>query len=101
MLSSNKHQTIDEIQLAFGQRIRKLRLNMNLDQQTVADRAGISVGSVKNLESGTGATLKTLIAVLRVMGKVNGLMSIAPVPTLDPLNMPRAAQSRQRASRKD
>lgn len=95
-----KHQTVDEIQLDFGQRVRKLRLNKNLDQLTVAAQAGVSVGALKNLESGKGATLKTLIAVLRVLGHVESLLAIAPTPTLDPLTMTRAAQGRERASRK-
>lgn len=100
MNKASRHQTTDEIQLDFGQRVRKLRLNKNLDQQTVAAQAGISVGSIKNLESGAGATLKTLIAVLRVLGHVDGLLAIAPMPTLDPLTMTRAGQGRERASRK-
>lgn len=100
MIRTERHQTIDEIQLDFGQRVRKLRLNKNLDQQTVAAQAGISVGAIKNLESGAGATLKTLIAVLRVLGHVDGLLAIAPTPTLDPLTMTRAALGRERASRK-
>ena len=95
-----RHQTVDELQFDFGQRIRKLRLSKNLDQQTVALRAGISVGAIKNLESGAGATLKTLIAVLRVLGHVDGLLAIAPTPTLDPLTITRTANARERASRK-
>lgn len=95
-----RHQTIEEIQLDFGQRIRKLRLSKNMDQQTVGAQAGISVGALKNLESGKGTALKTLIAVLRVLGHVDGLLAIAPTSTLDPLTMTRAVQGRVRASRK-
>jgi transcriptional regulator with XRE-family HTH domain len=91
-----RHQTIDEIQFDFGQRIRKLRLSKNLDQQTIALQAGISVGA----ESGAGATIKTLIAVLRVLGHLDGLLAIAPMPTLDPLTITRTANARERASRK-
>lgn len=100
MYASTKHQTIAEVQIDFGQRVRKLRLNKNLDRQTVASQAGISVSAVQNLESGKGATLKTLIAVLRVLGHIDGLLAIAPTPTLDPLTMTRSTQGRERASRK-
>jgi transcriptional regulator with XRE-family HTH domain len=95
-----KNQTNEEIQFEFGQLIRKLRLGKNLDQQTVALQAGISVGAIKNLESGAGATLKTLVAMLRVLGHVDDLLAIAPTPTLDPLTITRTANARARASRK-
>jgi transcriptional regulator with XRE-family HTH domain len=100
METQAKHQTIGEIQFEFGQRIRKLRLNKNMDQQTVAEQSGISVGAIKNLESGAGATLKTLIAVLRVLGHVDGLLAIAPTPMLDPLTITRTTNVRERASRR-
>ncbi len=92
--------TITEQETQLGERLKLLRLNQNLDQVTLAERAGISVGALKNLENGSGSTLKTLIAVLRVLGRQEWLSTIAPVATINPLNMPRASQQRQRASRK-
>lgn len=101
MLSTHQLLTNDEAQADFGKAMRQLRLSKNLDQKTVAAQAGISVGAIKNLESGAGATLKTLISVLRVLGRLDSLKALAPVPTLDPLQMLRTAKSRQRASRRD
>ncbi len=92
--------TLAEQEAQLGERLRALRLNMNLDQITVAERAGISVGALKNLESGAGSTIKTLVAVLRILGREEWLSTIAPIATINPLNMPRATQQRQRASRK-
>ena len=92
--------TITEQEEQLGERLKLLRLNQNLNQMTLAERAGISVGALKNLESGSGSTLKTLIAVLRTLGRQEWLSTIAPVATINPLNMPRASQQRQRASRK-
>lgn len=92
--------TIAEQEAQLGERLKLLRLNQNLNQVTLAERAGISVGALKNLENGSGSTLKTLIAVLRVLGRQEWLSSIAPVATINPLNMPRASQQRQRASRR-
>ena len=92
--------TITEQEEQLGERLKLLRLNQNLNQITLAERAGISVGALKNLENGSGSTLKTLIAVLRTLGRQEWLSTIAPVATINPLNMPRASQQRQRASRK-
>lgn len=93
-------KTISEQESQLGECLKWFRLNLNLDQMTLAERAGISVGALKNLENGSGSTIKTLIAVLRVLGREEWLSTIAPVATINPLNMPRASQQRQRASRK-
>ncbi len=92
--------TIAEQEALLGEHLKVLRLNQNLDQMTLATRAGISVGALKNLERGSGSTIKTLVAVLRILGREDWLSTIAPVATINPLNMPRASQQRQRASRK-
>ena len=92
--------TIEELEFQLGQRLKALRLNSNFDQIDLAQRAGISVGALKRLEAGAGSSTKTLIAVLRSLGREEWLTSVAPVPTINPLNLPRAAHQRQRASTK-
>jgi transcriptional regulator with XRE-family HTH domain len=92
--------TIAEHETQLGERLKALRLNQNLDQKTLAERAGLSVGALKNLENGAGSTTRTLLSVLRALGREEWLSTIAPIATINPLNMPRAAQQRQRASRK-
>lgn len=83
----------------LGQNLKTLRIHKNLDQATVAARAGISVRSLRNLESGDGSSLHTLISVLRVLGREARLDTIAPVPTINPVMMTRKAEPRQRATR--
>lgn len=92
--------TIAELEAQLGEHIKTLRLIQNIDQMTLAQRAGISVGTMKNLENGAGSTLRTLIAVLRILGRTEWLSTIAPIPSINPLSIPRATQRRQRASRK-
>ena len=92
-------QTPEEMEVALGERLRELRLMKNLDQATVAARAGISIGALKNLEGGRGTTLKTLIRVVRVLGREEWLAGVAPVASINPLTLVRHAQARQRASR--
>ena len=91
--------TIAEQEQLLGERMKALRLHQNLDQLTLALRAGVSVGTLKNLERGAGSTTKTLIAVLRALGREEWLANVAPIPTINPLTLPRAAHQRQRASR--
>lgn len=92
-------QTPEELETTLGERLRELRLIKNLDQATVAARAGISVGALKNLEGGHGTTLKTLIRVVRVLGREEWLAGVAPMASINPLTMVRHAQVRQRAHR--
>ncbi|WP_224012299.1 helix-turn-helix domain-containing protein [Paraburkholderia tropica] len=92
-------RTPDEIAADIGQKVKTLRVHKNLDQATVAARAGISVRSVRNLENGDGSSLHTLILVLRVLGRETWFDTIAPVPTINPIMMTRKAAPRQRASK--
>jgi len=63
-------------------------------------RAGIALTAVKNLESGKGATLKTLIKTLRALDRADWLASLAPAVSISPLQMLKSKPARQRASRK-
>ncbi|WP_322050556.1 helix-turn-helix domain-containing protein [Paraburkholderia bannensis] len=91
-------RTPDEIAVDVGHKVKTLRVHKNLDQATVAARAGISVRSIRNLENGDGSSLHTLILVLRVLGREAWFDTIAPVPTINPIMMTRNARPRQRAS---
>lgn len=92
-------RTVEEWEAELGESLKKLRLHRNLDQATLAARAGISVRSLRNLESGNGSSLRTLVQVVRTLGRESWLELIAPVPTVNPLMMTRHAIPRQRASK--
>lgn len=96
---STVNLTPGEMEAALGEKLRALRLSRNLDQKTLAERAGLSVRALRSLESGQGSTVKTLVGVLRALGRQDWLNTIAPVATINPLTLTREAQPRQRASR--
>lgn len=91
--------TPGEMEAALGEKLKALRLSRNLDQKTLAERSGVSVRALRSLESGQGSTVKTLVGVLRALGRQDWLNTIAPVATINPLALTREAQPRQRASR--
>lgn len=97
---TSKYHTLNESMSRLGESLRQVRLQQNLDQKSLASQAGVSVGAVKNLESGSGASLKTLVSVSRVLKLEQGLLNMAPIPTINPLNMTKKAQPRERAGRK-
>ena len=92
------HLTLDETESDLGGRLKALRLDRNINQTTLAERAGISVSALKALENGTGSSLRTLLAVLRALKQEDWLKSIAPVASINPLTMTRTAKPRRRAS---
>ena len=93
-------KTVEEWEAELGEQVRALRLRGNLDQITLAGRAGIGLTAIKNLESGKGATLKTLIKTLRALERADWLASLAPPVSISPLQMLKAKPVRQRASPK-
>ena len=62
----------------IGDQVRALRIAALLGQDELAERANISVTTVQALERGSGSSLKTLIRVLRVLGRTDWLDSLDP-----------------------
>jgi transcriptional regulator with XRE-family HTH domain len=92
------NQTLDEMELDLGEKLKRLRLNKNLDQKTLAARAAVSVRALRNLESGQGSTLKTLLSVVRALGRESWLQTVAPIPTVNPLAFTTRTAERLRAT---
>lgn len=93
-------QTSDEWEGELGRQIRALRLRQNIDQRELADRAGIALNAVKNLESGKGATVRSLVRALRVLERADWLRTLSPQVSISPVQMLKAKAPRLRASRK-
>jgi len=87
-----------ELEAEFGQQLRLLRLRQNIDQRQLAGQAGVALNVVKRLEAGRGATLKSLIKVLRALGRTDWFNTLAPVVSVSPLQMAKTKATRQRAS---
>lgn len=85
-------RTIPEWESRLGAHVRNARIASNLDQQRLSELANVSVGAVSNLERGKGSSLKTLVAVVRALGRTDWLESLAPPVTVSPLQMLRAKQ---------
>ncbi len=91
--------TTEEWEATLGRQLRDLRLRQNVDQRRLAEQAGVALNVVKNLEAGKGATVKSLVKILRALGRIEWLDSLAPAVSISPLQMLKSKPSRQRASR--
>ena len=96
--SRSAYATVQDLEGQLGAALRQLRLDRNLEQATLAERAGVGVRSLQRLELGHGSTTHTLISVLRALGREDWLKTVAPVATINPLTMPRVAKPRRRAA---
>ncbi|MBC7517277.1 MAG: helix-turn-helix transcriptional regulator [Microbacteriaceae bacterium] len=88
-------RTTDEWALDFGERIRALRMELNLSQAEVAALASIGRPALHSLESGRGSSLSTLIKVLRALDSVYWLTTVhATRSEPSPMELLRAEQAR-------
>ena len=60
----------------MGEKIRRLRLLNEINQQELADAANISLDAVRNIESGKGSSLHTLIRIARALERTDWLESL-------------------------
>lgn len=79
---------VEELEELLGQQVRSLRRSRGWTQQQVAEHANTSLGAVKNLESGRGATTRTLARVLRALDAEDWFTTLyAPKSTFNPLDL--------------
>jgi transcriptional regulator with XRE-family HTH domain len=91
--------TTDEWEAELGQHLRALRLRQNIDQRQFAERADVALNVVKRLEAGKGATVTSLIKVLRGLGRAEWIGTLAPQVSISPLQLLKDKKPvRQRAS---
>lgn len=98
------YRTTDEMLQTLGTNLKALRLAQNISQQTAADRSGISLKAVRNLEGGRNASTDSLVSYCRLLRKADWIMTLAPPEIDDALfDRPHQAKRRQRAmpSRKE
>lgn len=97
-LAMKNNNTLAELEALLGERLRNLRLTRNIDQKTLAARAGISPRALQNLEAGSGSSLKTLLSIIRALDREAWLDSVAPVATINPMTMLKGSKQRERAA---
>lgn len=66
----------------LGDGLRARRLSLNLSQEVAATRSGISVSTLKNLETGRGTSAWALVSLCRTYNCDGWVLSLAPEETL-------------------
>lgn len=86
----------DELEGALGERLRSLRLAQRLTQAELASRANVSLGALKHLETGAGATTTTLAKVVHALGQDDWIAALGPAPAFNPLDLLEAEERARR-----
>lgn len=84
----------------MGARIRLERLNRDLSQKDLATATGMSISTIRNIESGDGnPTMRVIIEVLRALGLLDRIDALLPEPAPSPIQAAKLRRrQRQRAS---
>lgn len=94
-----------QIRSRIGDSVREYRLERNFSQALLAERAGVSLSTVKRLEAGQGCDMDNFINVMRALGRIEDLDEVLPEIQLKPTDMLRLrkmelASKRKRASKR-
>ncbi|HVQ88636.1 MAG TPA: helix-turn-helix transcriptional regulator [Actinomycetes bacterium] len=104
-LQLQANTTTEDWEQALGRQARALRLRLGFTQRDLAERANVSLAALKNLESGRGSGVRTLVRVARALGREDWLADFAPAAAaVSPMQLLRAragehARERKRAPR--
>ena len=98
-MSDLSFETPAELQTKLGERIQRLRISKNIDQRTTAEKAGLSEKALRNLESGRGSTVETLLRTLKALDSLDAIDRLVPEATVSPLELLRHAKVRKRVRR--
>jgi len=94
-------QTPREIQLILSKRIKRLRLINEWTQAELAERAGITLASLKRFESTGKISLERLSLIALALGRLNELMQLFEEPEIMTLSdIKKLTKKRQRGKRK-
>lgn len=96
----NYYFSDDELQKEFGNRIKSVRIDMEMTQGELALQAGVSPRTVSNLETGKDVSFKTVIDVLRALGYLQNMDLLLPEQMIRPSQLVENGKPRERAPRK-
>jgi len=93
--------TDDAALLELGCRLQRARLDRELTQAGLAERAGLSKRTIERIEDGASTQMSSLVRILRALELFGGLELLVPEAGPSPMELlRRKGKSRQRASKR-
>ncbi len=83
----------------IGRRLKNFRLNKNISQQDLAERAGLNRTTVGDIERGAPFSMLAFVQMLRALNILDGVGTFLPESGISPLQMAKMkGKMRRRAS---
>ena len=81
-----------------GKKLERLRLSRNITQSELAQEAGVSLRTLRRLESGQGVTLDSFVRILAALKLQQNMDMLIPNPRIRPIERVRTGgRERKRA----
>jgi transcriptional regulator with XRE-family HTH domain len=91
----------EAVLVEIGQRLRRIRIDTNLTQSSLARQAGVGRSTVERLESGQSVQLANFIRIMRVLGLLERFVQALPEPGISPMDLLELkSRKRERARRR-
>ena len=94
-IESNK-EIIEEI----GKRIKRQRINIGMTQQELANKTGLSLRTITNIECGNDSKLSAIISILRALNILGNIDLLLEEEIIRPSDYYNLKKPRERASKK-
>jgi transcriptional regulator with XRE-family HTH domain len=97
MISINM-ASAQEVQEMIAQKLRARRLDLNLSQQSLSDKSGVSYGSLKKFENTGQISLESLIKLAIILDSIDDFNSLFAPKSYEKLSLDAliSEKSRQR-----
>lgn len=87
-------QTPEQVSTALAARVKALRLARGWKQATLAERAGVSLASLRRFEASGRASLQHLLALAFALGRLDDFDALLQAPRASSLAELEAAETR-------
>ena len=96
----NNFTLSEDIKTELAKRFKTYRLSLNLSQEYISNKSGVSLGTIKSFEKSGTISLDNLIKVLRVLNLLDSIDSLIPDLGLNTIDVHNLGHEKQRVSRK-
>ncbi|WP_282077438.1 helix-turn-helix domain-containing protein [Epibacterium ulvae] len=93
-------QTASDVQQTIAQSAKARRLSLNITQQDVAARSGVSIATLKRFEKDGSTSLANLLAIAEALDALDEFHTLFPAPDYTSLEeLEQSTTARRRARR--